>query len=229
MRYAINREKLTMKRFLLSAAAAAVLASAGAAHAAATQVNFGFIPLVPQDEQIEYVGPSLSSSTSIDFGSSTFLTNTVGSAPPFQDDAGSFTGMPVLLSASILNYIIGQTVDIELVKTFETGGGGADGSEGLYTAMFSTVIAQGGSGNLGDFVNLTFQGTVNGPNGFTAPDVMLLNCNQSGGGDAAVNCSFTQEGPPFSAQVSEPATLSLVALSLVGMMAAARRRRSSQK
>ena len=208
-----------MKRLLLNAAVLAALASAGAVHAAAEQVNFGFVPI----GSISYVGATLGSSTSLNFGDSTFVTNTVGGGP-FSDDSGAFIGMSVFLSQSVLNYSVGATTAIDFQKTFTTDVGGAAGSAGLYTAMFTSVTAQSVDD---DFLALTFQGTIGGPGGFSATDVQLLNCNQSGGQNAAVNCSFTEQGPPIGAQqVPEPATLSLVGLSLVGLMAVGRRRPS---
>jgi len=208
-----------MKRVLLNAAVAAALVSAGAAHAAATQVNFGFVPF---DTEITYAGATLGSSTSLDFGQATFQTNTVGTVGSFADNAGVFSGMDVFLSQTVINYTIDATIDIDLVKTFTTGAGGNAGSEGDYRAVFTSVFAESTSP---DFVALTFQGTISGPNGFNDDDAMLLNCNQSGGALSAVNCSFTEQGPPIAAQVSEPATLALVGLSLVGLLAAGRRRR----
>ena len=76
-----------MRQLLLNAAVMAALVSAGAAHAAATQVNFGFVPV----GNIDYAGGSLGTSTSVDFNGSTFETNTVG-VGPFGDDSGAFTG-----------------------------------------------------------------------------------------------------------------------------------------
>ncbi len=207
-----------MKRALLYAAVATALGSAGVAHAAATQVNFGFVPI----GTFNYVGASLGTSTSIDFNGATFVVNTVGATDPFADDSGVVPGMGVFLSQSVFAYSIGSTVATDFSKTFTTGNGGADGSEGLYTALFTSVTA-GSAG--ADFLNLTFVGSITGPNGFTANDVMLLNCNQSGGGGLSVNCSFTEQGPPVPTQVPEPATLGLVGLALLGLSAARRRTR----
>lgn len=206
-----------MRKALLYAAVSAALASAGVAHAAATQVNFGFVPV----GTFTYSGASLGTSTSMDFSDATFVVNTVGTTPPFTDDSGAFAGMAVFLSQDIFTYTIGATTAVDFAKTFTTGDNGADGSEGLYTALYTSVTAGSSSD---DFVNLTFSGTVTGPNGFTADDIMLLNCNQSGGSGLSVNCSFTQQGPPVTLTVPIPATLGLVGLALVGLSAVRRRK-----
>ena len=49
-----------MRKILMTGAMMAALASAGTVHAAATQVNFGFVPI----GNITYVGGNLGSSTS---------------------------------------------------------------------------------------------------------------------------------------------------------------------
>lgn len=206
-----------MKRSLLFAAVAAALVSAGAAHAAATQVNFGFVPI----GDILYAGGSLGTSTSVDFGNSTFVVNTVGSTPPFTDDSGVTPGLAVFLSQSVFQYDIGSTTAVDFTKTFTTGDADGADAAGLYTGVYTSVTAGSAAD---DFVNLTFMGSITGPNGFSAADVMLLNCNQSGGGGLTVNCSFTQQGPPVPTQVPEPATLSLAGLALLGLAALRRRK-----
>lgn len=201
-----------MRKLLQTAATIAALASAGTVHAAATQVNFGFVPV----GEITYTGGNLGSSTELIFDPQTFFfANTVGATPPFADDAGSFTGMEVFLSALSFSYTVGQTTPFDLVKTFTTGPGGAAGSEGDYEAVFTSVTA---SSDDPDFLNLVFDGTITGPDGFSANDVQLVNCNQSGGSTAAVNCSFTEQGPPVTVPVATTPLLMGLGLFCLGLL-----------
>jgi hypothetical protein len=210
------------KIFLLLCAASAAIGSIGTAHAMATQVNFGFVPV----GTVSYTGATLGSSTSLTVPAFE-LVNTVQITGVFADDSGIAIGDLISLSPLAFVYTVGSTVAFDLTKAFTTTAGP---NAGIYTATFTSLTATSSGA---DFLNLTFTGTISGPGGFSAVDVMLANCNQSGGTGAAVNCSFTEQGPPVppSGVPEIDAASGAGALTLLGGMLALigeRRRRANK-
>ena len=166
-----------MRKLLMTGAMMASKASAGTVHAAATQVNFGFVPI---GNDYLCTGGTLGSSTSLIFSPNmTFTTNTVG-------QTGSVCGRfrcifrdgrwPICTDIRLYDRID---------HSFRFGQDLHDGRRRCrrFTGrLYGDLYVRAGQGCKRPELRVPdVLGTIVGPDSFSAHDVQLVNCNQSGG------------------------------------------------
>ena len=215
-----------MKRSVVAALGAVVIATLGAANSAqAAMIDFG---VAVADGAVTYVGASLDQSTLFDLDGATLLVTEIASG----DSSGLALFDPVMLTAAT------DPVSSEIIYGSGTGPGplgadvaltwplGAGPGVDVFTERLTTVESVNRA--IANEVVLTLSGTVSDTSHvFTdSPVVLILSATQAGGPGQSIVASFSNTSRVSA--VPEVSTWAMMALGFGALgFAAARRRKAN--
>jgi PEP-CTERM motif len=223
--YVVRRSKIKqgihMRRSLIAALGAAVIAMLGASSAAqAGTIDFGVVGI---GGTIGNTGTDLEESTAIDLDESTLFVSGVG--PGDESGLAAFDTVSVFApSPPDTNIIFGTSPLVPEVVLSWTG------SNGAFTETLTTVKEVARNPNSPDSIGVTLLGTVTGPagSGFVdAPVSLTLSATQDGGPGNTITVSFTNATTSVSPSIPEPSTWVMMGLGFGALGFAGFRRRKA--
>ena len=213
-----------MKRSVIAALGAAVIAMLGASSAAqAGTIDFGVVGI---GGTIGSTGSDLEESTALDLDESTLFVSAV--APSDESGLAAFDTVSVFApSPPDTNIIFGSgtgtsPLSPEVVLSWTD-------SQGAFTETLTTVKEVARNPDSPDSIGVTLLGTVTGPlgSGFVDTPVSLtLSATQDGGPGNTINVLFTN-ATGVAPSIPEPSTWAMVALGFGALGYAASRRRKA--
>ena len=213
-----------MKRSVIAALGAAVIAMLGASSAAqAGTIDFGVVGI---GGTIGNTGTDLEESTAIDLDESTLFVSGVG--PGDESGLAAFDTVSVFApSPPDTNIIFGSGTGTsplvpEVVVSWT-------GSNGAFTETLTTVQDVARNPNSPDSIGVTLLGTVTGPpdSGFVdTPVSFTLSATQDGGPGNTITVSFTN-ATGVAPSIPEPSTWVMMALGFGALGCAGLRRRKA--
>ena len=213
-----------MKRSVIAALGAAVIAMLGASSAAqAGTIDFGVVGI---GGTIGSTGSNLEESTALDLDESTLFVSDVG--PSDESGLAAFDTVSVFApSPPDTNIIFGSgtgtsPLSPEVVLSWTD-------SQGAFTETLTTVQEVARNPDSPDSIGVTLLGTVTGPlgSGFVDTPVSLtLSATQDGGPGNTINVLFTN-ATGVAPSIPEPSTWAMVALGFGALGYAASRRRKA--
>ena len=213
-----------MKRSVIAALGAAVIAMLGASSAAqAGTIDFGVVGI---GGTIGSTGSDFEESTALDLDESTLFVSAV--APSDESGLAAFDTVSVFApSPPDTNIIFGSgtgtsPLSPEVVLSWTD-------SQGAFTETLTTVQEVARNPDSPDSIGVTLLGTVTGPlgSGFVDTPVSLtLSATQDGGPGNTINVLFTN-ATGVAPSIPEPSTWAMVALGFGALGYAASRRRKA--
>jgi hypothetical protein len=213
-----------MKRSVIAALGAAVIAMLGASSAAqAGTIDFGVVGI---GGTIGNTGPDLEQSTALDLDEASLFVSGIG--PGDESGLAAFDTVSVFVpSPPDTNIIFGSgtgtsPLSPEVVVSWT-------GSQGAFTETLTTVQAVARNPNIPDSIGLTLLGTVTGPlgSGFVdTPISFTLSATQDGGPGNTITVSFTN-ATGIAPSIPEPSTWVMMALGFGALGYAGLRRRKA--
>jgi hypothetical protein len=218
---AVSRGNLDMKRSVVAALGAALIAVLGAnSPAQAAAINFIFVTI---DGSPDYTGTSLDQSNELNLDSSILLVSEAGGS---KDDSGLTPGSTVKFSPMDIEYGFGTgTLDIPILNgTIIKSWTATDGDE--FTEKLTTVDSI--NRNTSNQIIVTLSGMVSDTslNFVDTPIFLVVNATQFGGVGAPTSAMFTET--TTLAVIPEASTWSMMGLGFAALGYAASRRRSAK-
>jgi hypothetical protein len=199
-----------MKNALFAALGVALVASLGsvpAANATTSVVDFG---ASPASGKASYTGSNLGSATAFNLGTTSFTVFTVGG----DDTTGIASGDAVSISP---DYVIALSVGAlshDLTKAWIT-------TQGAFVETLTSITYVGGHGN---FLDVSFAGSITGPGFVDAVASMSLAASQNGGPKGAIAYSVSDSATVVASGVPETSTWVMMVAGFAGLGFAGTRR-----
>ncbi len=202
-----------MKNTLIAALGVALVASLGSVSVANATTNIIDFAAAPTGGHASYAGADLGKATTFDLGTTSF---TVGAVGP-DDTTGVASGDAVSITP---DYVIPLTVGAlskDLTKAWTT-------SQGAFVETLTSITYVGGFGN---FLNVSFSGTVTGPGFNDVAASMSLSASQNGGHGSSIAYSISDSATTTVASgVPEASTWTMMLAGFAAIGFAGYRRKS---
>jgi hypothetical protein len=156
-----------MKNSLIAAMGVALVASLGSVSVANATTNIIDFAAGPSSGHASYAGSHLGNATTFDMGTTSFTVGAVGS----DDTTGVASGDSVSITPDYVITLAVGGLSHDLTKAWTT-------SQGAFVETLTSINYVGGFGN---FLNVSFLGTVTGPGFSDVAASMSLAASQNGG------------------------------------------------
>ncbi len=156
-----------MKNSLIAALIVAAMASLGSVSVANATTNVIDFSAAPASGHASYAGANLGSATTFNLGTTSFIVGAVGT----DDTTGVASGDAVSITPKYDITLAVGALSQDLTKAWTT-------SQGAFVETLTSITYVGGFGN---FLNVSFSGTVTGPGFSDVAASMSLSASQNGG------------------------------------------------